>query len=153
MLDLGLSGLSHVFLYELNQRVGRVRQLPVGGDTKIDGCVDGLPVRDRHRSQQATFYLSLDGERREQGHRSAAQDQFLQHLDRTADKDRIEIDLLVAEDILDRLASGKAALGKGERVIHTAERPAFLAKNRYDLPETLPLDWQAFAAAMPHDSL
>ena len=41
------------------------------------------------------------------------------------------------------------ALGTGERVVHTAERPAFLAKNRYGLPETLPLDWQAFAAAMP----
>jgi len=41
------------------------------------------------------------------------------------------------------------ALGSGERVIHTAERPAFLAKNRYGLPETLPLDWPAFAGAMP----
>lgn len=41
------------------------------------------------------------------------------------------------------------ALGSGERVIHTAERPAFLAKNRYGLPETLSLDWQAFAKAMP----
>ena len=41
------------------------------------------------------------------------------------------------------------ALGSGERVIHTAERPAFLAKNRYGLPETLPLDWQAFVQAMP----
>ena len=41
------------------------------------------------------------------------------------------------------------AMGSGERVIHTAERPAFLAKNRYGLPETLPLDWQSFAQAMP----
>ncbi len=41
------------------------------------------------------------------------------------------------------------AIGSGERVIHTAERPAFLAKNRYGLPDTLPLDWGAFAAAMP----
>ena len=41
------------------------------------------------------------------------------------------------------------ALGSGERVIHTAERPAFLAKNRYGLPDTLPLDWSAFAEAMP----
>jgi hypothetical protein len=41
------------------------------------------------------------------------------------------------------------ALGSGERVLYTAERPAFLAKNRYGLPETLPLDWQAFAQAMP----
>ena len=41
------------------------------------------------------------------------------------------------------------ALGSGERVLYTAERPAFLAKNRYGLPDALPLDWQAFAAAMP----
>ena len=41
------------------------------------------------------------------------------------------------------------ALGSGERVLHTAERPAFLAKNRYGLPDTLPLDWKAFVAAMP----
>ena len=41
------------------------------------------------------------------------------------------------------------ALGSGERVLYTSERPAFLAKNRYGLPDVLPLDWQAFAAAMP----
>jgi hypothetical protein len=41
------------------------------------------------------------------------------------------------------------ALGSGERVLYTAERPAFLAKNRYGLPEMLPLDWNAFTAAMP----
>jgi len=41
------------------------------------------------------------------------------------------------------------ALGSGERVLYTAERPAFLAKNRYGLPDVLPLDWRAFAAAMP----
>ena len=41
------------------------------------------------------------------------------------------------------------AMGSGERVIHTAERPAFLAKNRYGLAETLPLNWDAFAQSMP----
>lgn len=41
------------------------------------------------------------------------------------------------------------ALGSGERVLYTAERPAFLAKNRYGLPDVLPLDWATFAAAMP----
>lgn len=40
------------------------------------------------------------------------------------------------------------AVGGGDRVVYTAERPAFLAKNRYNLPETLPLEWDAFAAAM-----
>jgi hypothetical protein len=37
----------------------------------------------------------------------------------------------------------------GDRLLHTAERPAFLAKNRFGLPETLPLDWQALAAGIP----
>ena len=41
------------------------------------------------------------------------------------------------------------AVGSGERLIHTTERPAFIAKNRYGLPDTLPLDWHAFAQAMP----
>jgi len=40
------------------------------------------------------------------------------------------------------------ALGSGERVIHTEERPAFLAKNRYGLPESLPLDWPSFQDAL-----
>ena len=44
------------------------------------------------------------------------------------------------------------ALGSGERVLYTAERPAFLAKNRYDLPDSLALSWAAFAEAMPHSS-
>jgi hypothetical protein len=41
------------------------------------------------------------------------------------------------------------AVGSGERVIHTCERPAFLAKNRYALPDVLPLEWDSFAHAMP----
>jgi hypothetical protein len=37
----------------------------------------------------------------------------------------------------------------GDRVLHTAERPAFLAKNRFGLPETLPLSWPELAAGIP----
>ena len=40
------------------------------------------------------------------------------------------------------------ALGSGARVMHTEERPAFLAKNRYGLPDTLELSWAEFMAAM-----
>jgi hypothetical protein len=36
----------------------------------------------------------------------------------------------------------------GARVIHTQRTAAWDAKNRYDLPETLPLEWQAFADAV-----
>ena len=36
------------------------------------------------------------------------------------------------------------AVGVGERVIYTEERPAFWAKNRYTLPFEMPLSWAAF---------
>jgi hypothetical protein len=36
----------------------------------------------------------------------------------------------------------------GARILHTQRRAAFDAKNRYELPETLPLDWDAFAEAV-----
>lgn len=41
------------------------------------------------------------------------------------------------------------AVGSGVRVAYTAERPAFLAKNRYQLPDQIPLEWAALAAALP----
>ena len=37
------------------------------------------------------------------------------------------------------------AISNGSRIIHTVGQPAFLAKNRYGLPETLPLEWQAIS--------
>lgn len=39
-------------------------------------------------------------------------------------------------------------VGDGERVIHTTERPAWVAKNRYGLPDRIPLEWAAFEAAI-----
>ena len=36
----------------------------------------------------------------------------------------------------------------GERLLFTSERPAYMAKNRYSLPESIPLDWAAFAEAI-----
>lgn len=36
----------------------------------------------------------------------------------------------------------------GERLIFTAEKPAYLAKNRYSLPDALPLSWDALATAI-----
>ncbi|NOX39858.1 MAG: AAA family ATPase, partial [Alphaproteobacteria bacterium] len=42
------------------------------------------------------------------------------------------------------------ALGSGARVLYTKERPAFLAKNRFNLPDSMDLDWSVFADAMPH---
>jgi len=42
----------------------------------------------------------------------------------------------------------KKGISTGARILHTTRRPAFDAKNRHDLPETIPLDWPAFAEAV-----
>lgn len=42
----------------------------------------------------------------------------------------------------------KLAVTTGQRVITTQPRPGAKAKNRYHLPAELPMDWQAFSAAM-----
>ena len=39
-------------------------------------------------------------------------------------------------------------VGTGERLLHLVEKPAFLAKNRYQLPESMPLAWDSFQAAL-----
>jgi len=39
----------------------------------------------------------------------------------------------------------KRGVGKGERMLHTNERPAFRAKNRYSLPDQIPLVWDEVA--------
>ncbi|MCC6530953.1 MAG: ATP-binding protein [Burkholderiales bacterium] len=36
----------------------------------------------------------------------------------------------------------------GERLLHTTEKPAYMAKNRYALPDALPLSWDALQAAI-----
>lgn len=44
------------------------------------------------------------------------------------------------------------AMGNGQRLIMTQERPAYLAKNRYGLPDSIPLDgntWGHLAQAIP----
>jgi len=41
------------------------------------------------------------------------------------------------------------AIGTGERIIRTQERPAHVAKNRLGLPDELPLDWKAYARFFP----
>jgi len=45
--------------------------------------------------------------------------------------------------------SGRAkGVSTGARVLHTVRTAAWDAKNRYDLPETLPLNWEDFAKAV-----
>lgn len=42
----------------------------------------------------------------------------------------------------------KLGVGSGERLLHLADHPAYIAKNRYSLPDTLPLSWPAFQGAL-----
>lgn len=45
------------------------------------------------------------------------------------------------------------AIGTGERVLRTNERPAHVAKNRLALPDEIPLDYAAYAALARGDGL
>jgi len=40
------------------------------------------------------------------------------------------------------------AMGAGTRVLHTQERPGWVAKSRYPLPDTMPLDYKVFSTAL-----
>jgi hypothetical protein len=39
-------------------------------------------------------------------------------------------------------------ISTGERLLFTSEKPAYMAKNRYAMPESIPLSWDDFAAAI-----
>jgi hypothetical protein len=41
-------------------------------------------------------------------------------------------------------------VGGGDRLLYTNERPAFLAKNRFALPDSLPLEWATLASGIPY---
>lgn len=43
-------------------------------------------------------------------------------------------------------------VGGGDRMIYSNERPAFLAKNRFGMPDSLPLSWPDLAATIPYFS-
>ena len=52
-------------------------------------------------------------------------------------------------------AERKRAIGSGERLLYTEERPAFVAKNRYGLPPEIPFDkegkyWATIANHVPY---
>lgn len=55
---------------------------------------------------------------------------------------------LVKKDDVGFNKSVTRGITTGERLLYTQETPAYLAKNRYNLPASLPLDWSAFANAL-----
>jgi len=48
----------------------------------------------------------------------------------------------------DKATKRTRGVSTGARVVHTQRTAAWDAKNRYDLPPTIPLDWQAFSDAV-----
>jgi hypothetical protein len=42
------------------------------------------------------------------------------------------------------------AIGSGERLLFSEERPGYMAKNRFNMPHELPLDWQAVADSISY---
>lgn len=55
---------------------------------------------------------------------------------------------LVKKDDVGFNKSVTRGITTGERLLYTQETPAYLAKNRYNLPASLPLDWNAFSNAL-----
>ena len=39
-------------------------------------------------------------------------------------------------------------IGTGRRLLHVVEKPAYVAKNRYGMDDTIPLDWTALVTAI-----
>ena len=60
---------------------------------------------------------------------------------------------LIKKDDLGFNKTQARGVSTGERLIHTQETAAFLAKNRYSLPPTLPLSWDAFQNAVSASAL
>jgi len=55
---------------------------------------------------------------------------------------------LVKKDDVGFNRSVTRGISTGERLLFTNERPAYMAKNRYGLPDTIPLSWDAFTNAI-----
>lgn len=55
---------------------------------------------------------------------------------------------IVRKDDVGFNKSNNRGISNGERLLYTNERPAFQAKNRYGLPDSIPLSWDAFTNAI-----
>lgn len=56
--------------------------------------------------------------------------------------------VIVKKDDVGFNKTNNRGISTGERLLYTTERPAYMAKNRYNLPETLPLSWDSFVDAI-----
>jgi hypothetical protein len=55
---------------------------------------------------------------------------------------------IVRKDDVGFNKTNNRGISTGERLLYTSERPAYMAKNRYSLPESLAMSWDAFAQAI-----
>lgn len=55
---------------------------------------------------------------------------------------------IVKKDDVGFNQTNNRGISTGERLLFTSERPAYMAKNRYNMPESIPLSWDAFAQAI-----
>ena len=55
---------------------------------------------------------------------------------------------IVKKDDVGFNQTSNRGISTGERLLFTSERPAYMAKNRYNMPESIPLSWDAFAHAI-----
>ena len=55
---------------------------------------------------------------------------------------------IVKKDDVGFNKTSNRGISTGERLLFTSERPAYMAKNRYGLPESLPMSWEAFSKAI-----
>lgn len=71
-----------------------------------------------------------------------------QHLYEQADVIAFAHEPVYVKKDSDKDSKGKGK-SRGGRQLRLIESPAVVAKNRYNMPETLPLDWSEFAAYLP----
>jgi hypothetical protein len=55
---------------------------------------------------------------------------------------------IVKKDDVGFNKTNNRGISTGERLMFTSEKPAYMAKNRYSLPESLPMSWEAFSQAI-----
>jgi hypothetical protein len=55
---------------------------------------------------------------------------------------------LVKKDDVGFSKTSNRGISTGERLLYTNERPAYMAKNRYSLPDHIPMAWDEFEAAI-----
>ncbi|MFN8996211.1 MAG: ATP-binding protein [Pseudomonadota bacterium] len=55
---------------------------------------------------------------------------------------------LVKKDDVGFNKTSNRGISTGERLLYTNERPAYMAKNRYSLPDHIPMAWDEFEAAI-----